>query len=70
MKNVNNNKGFSLVELIVIIAIMAIVTGGAVLSISMATGSEARKVFQKIDAELNEVKTESMTRYGEKFRAV
>lgn len=44
----NNNSGFSLVELIVVIAIMAVVTGVMVGSISSLTGRKVRKCADEI----------------------
>lgn len=61
----DNNKGFSLVELIVIMAIMAMSIGAVSLSVSLVTGSEAKKAFEKIEAQLDEVKTGSMSRFDE-----
>lgn len=65
VKLAKNNKGFSLVELIVVIAIMAIAVGAVSLSVSLLTGSEANKAFQKLEAVLDEVRTGSMTRFNE-----
>ncbi len=65
-----NNKGFSLVELIVIIAIMAILVGMGSLALSLLTGSEAKQAAEKIGAQLNEVKTGAMSRYSEDLNIV
>lgn len=65
-----NNKGFSLVELIVIMAIMVVAIGMASLSVSILTGSEAKQACEKISAQLNEVKTGSMARMDEDFNVV
>ena len=65
IKRKTNNRGFSLVELIVIIAIMALAGGAISLSVSLVVGSEAKKAVQKIEASLNEVKTGTMSRYSE-----
>lgn len=68
MKSVNktnNNKGFSLVELIVIIAIISIAAGTLALSVSLVVGSEAKKAVQKIEASLDSAKTGAMSRYSE-----
>lgn len=61
----DNNKGFSLVELIVIMAIMALSIGAVSLSVSLVTGSEAKKAFEKIEAQLDEAKTGAMSRFDE-----
>lgn len=61
----DNNKGFSLVELIVIIAIMAVAIGFAAWSLRLIFGSEARQCATKFSADLNEVKTSSMARYSQ-----
>lgn len=60
-----NNKGLSLVELIVVIAIMSIAVGSLTLSVSLMTGSEAKKAFQKIESVLDEARTGSMSRFNE-----
>lgn len=60
-----NNAGISLVELIVVLAIMSIVLGIMGVSISLLTGSAARGAYYKLDAMLNGAKTEAMSRYSE-----
>lgn len=61
----NNNKGFSLVELIVIMAIMAVSVGATGLSLKLLTGQEAKQCANKFSADLEETKTSSMARYGQ-----
>lgn len=60
-----NNNGFSLVELIVVIAIMSIAVGALSLSMSLVTGAEAKKAFSKIESVIDEARTGSMTRFNE-----
>lgn len=60
-----NNKGISFIELIVVIAIMAVMLGVAGYSLNLLLGVEARQATQKISAQLNETKTGSMSRYEE-----
>ncbi len=69
-EKVLNNRGFSLIELIVILAIMAIMVGMGSLAMSLLTGSEARQACDKISAQLNEAKTGSMSRYDEDLNIV
>ncbi len=66
----NDNKGFSLIELIVIIAIMVIMAGMGSLAMSLLTGSDAKQAAEKIGAQLNEAKTGSMTRFDEDLNIV
>ena len=60
-----DNRGLSLVELIVVMAIMAVMVGGSVLSISMLTGARARQAAKNMEAQLNDIKTGAMSRAGE-----
>lgn len=60
-----NNKGFSLVELIVIAAIMTVTVGAVSLSISLISGSEAKEAARKFNAQIDEARTGSMSRYDE-----
>lgn len=60
-----DNRGLSLVELIVVIAIMAIMIGVGILSISLLFGTQARGCAQKVSSMLNETKTGCLSRYNE-----
>lgn len=61
----SNNRGFSLVELIVVIAIMVIMIGFVSLSASMIFGTQAKECAQKVGARMDATKTGSMSRYNE-----
>ena len=62
-KRINNN-GYSLVELIVVIAIMAVVVGIMSFSVSMMFTRDANYVAVRIDDELTETRTLAMSRDG------
>ena len=65
-----NNRGYSLIELIVIVAIIALMVGMGSLAVSLLTGSDAKQACEKISAQLNEAKTGSMSRYDEDLNIV
>lgn len=69
-RTILDNRGFSLVELIVIVAIMVVMVGIVSLSMSLLTGSEAKQACEKISAQLNEAKTGSMSRYDEDMNII
>ncbi len=60
-----NNKGLSLVELIVVIAIMAVLIGIGTFSLSLLFGTQAKSCAQKVSAMLSETKTGCMSRFDE-----
>jgi len=60
-----NNKGFSLIELIVVIAIMSIMVGFLVVSLSTVFGTKARECAEKVSAKIDSVKTGSVSLYNE-----
>ncbi len=60
-----DNRGLSLVELIVVIAIMAIMVGLGVLSVNLIFGTQARTCAQKVSGMLNETKTGCLSRFDE-----
>ena len=55
------NKGFSLVELIVVIAIIAIVSGAATIGINYLALANSKKAIISIDTEISEVRLEDMS---------
>ena len=60
-----DNKGLSIVELIVVIAIMAALIGLLGMSLSALLGTEASQAARKTEAQLNDAKTGAMTRAAE-----
>lgn len=60
-----DNRGFSLVELIVVIAIMAVMIGVGILSLSLLLGTQARGCAQNVSGLLNETKTGCLSRFDE-----
>ncbi|MCQ2526112.1 MAG: prepilin-type N-terminal cleavage/methylation domain-containing protein [Lachnospiraceae bacterium] len=59
-KNQLNNKGFSLIELIVVIAIMMVLVGVASFGIGMLSGKNAQKACAKMMTNLERTRTISM----------
>ncbi len=64
-ENASDNKGLSIVELIVVIAIMAVLIGLLGMSLSLLFGTEASQAARKTEAQLNDAKTGAMTRAAE-----
>ncbi|MCR4936673.1 MAG: type II secretion system GspH family protein [Lachnospiraceae bacterium] len=56
------NKGFSLAEMLVVIAIMAILTGGAVASISIINNANVNKAAQTLDDAFSKARSNGMAR--------
>ncbi|MBQ0028088.1 MAG: prepilin-type N-terminal cleavage/methylation domain-containing protein [Lachnospiraceae bacterium] len=59
------NSGFSIIELITVIAIMAVMFGIGVYTFAMLSGAEAKQGARKTEACLNDIKTGAMSRAGE-----
>lgn len=64
---VRDNRGLSLVELIVVIAIMAVMLVAGGFTIAMLTGAEAKQAANKLSAQLNDAKTGAMSRAAEEL---
>ena len=62
-KELKNNSGYTLVELILVIAIILIMSGGAMLTVSAIRSSQATSSMQKFDDEIAalEMKTKSFS---------
>lgn len=60
-----DNRGLSLVELIVVMAIMMVLLGGGVVGLVLLTGAEAKQAAKKFDSELNDVKTGNLAKASE-----
>ena len=59
-----NNKGFSLIELIVIIAIMGVLVGGASLGISLVFSKDAMKCATRLNDSIYDARANSMYKTG------
>lgn len=55
-----NNKGYSLVEIIIVIAIMSILTGGVFFSINMVFGANAKTCANDIKSAISQCKVNAM----------
>jgi prepilin-type N-terminal cleavage/methylation domain-containing protein len=56
-----NNKGFSLVELVVVFSILLVLTGVVVLNFGVITNWQLNKSVQSIDDNLNKIKVMSLS---------
>lgn len=59
-----NNRGFSLIELIVVIAIMAVLTAFVTLSVSYLTGQKARECANNLSFALDSTRTSAIAKNG------
>lgn len=57
-----NNKGFSMIELIIVIAILGILTGMSTLSINYLKLANTRSAAKKIDSTLSKLKIDTMSK--------
>ncbi len=61
-KHISDNRGFSLVELIVVVAIMAILLGTMAVSITQISRFRAKECRNKMAATLNAIQTTSLSK--------
>ena len=59
-----DNKGFSLIELVVTVALMAVVTGFLAYSYSVVTGQEAKQCANNLSTTLDRAKNYALTKSG------
>ena len=64
MRKARNNKGISLVEILVVVAIMSLAVGGAGVGLSLAYSRDAEKCAKTIDAALENTRMLSMSQKG------
>lgn len=57
-----NNKAFTLIELIIVIAIMAILTTGVIIGIRSITSANTINAAERIDAAMSKLRLENMTK--------
>lgn len=62
MKNINNNKGFSLLELLIVMAVSAVVVGFASLSISTYYNAKVNDAAARMESMIRRARTESMSK--------
>lgn len=58
----HNNKGYSLVELIVVLAILAVMAGGMISVVGYLSGSKAKSAAYTIQSAINKARTEAMSK--------
>ncbi len=62
MQKANRNKGVSLVELVVVIAILGIISGGLIASVGIGKWANARGCAERMDSKLEQAKTMAMSK--------
>ena len=66
MKKLNNNKGMSLVELLVVICVIAILTGLMTVSMSIVNNANLSRAANTLSSALSTARAQSMARGSEK----
>ncbi|MBQ8598368.1 MAG: type II secretion system protein [Lachnospiraceae bacterium] len=64
MRKARNNKGISLVEILIVVAIMSLAVGGSGVGLSLAYSRDAEKCAKTIDAALENTRMLSMSQKG------
>lgn len=69
-KLMKNNKGMTLLELIVVLGISGVIMGIASFSLAMQPSSEAKKTVMSIDAMMTRTKTSSLAKEGDIYMQI
>lgn len=64
MNKKKKNRGFSLIEIIVTIAIMAVITAGAVSIYSLINSSKLKSMAGKVNDAISDVRSDTLTKEG------
>lgn len=67
MKRINDRRGFSLVELIITIAVMSILAGVTVGAVGYINSGKTKKASAKLNSKLTYIQTETMTKKGKSY---
>ena len=65
-----NNKGFSLLELLVVVAIIGIVSGLVLIGISVIASADSKKMSKALYSDINTLKTKTLTVSGDWYLIV
>ena len=69
-QKVNKNAGFSLVELIVVVTIIAIMVGGSFAGFSMLARGDSKKAVKNISSQITELRTNTLSVAGNWFAEI
>ena len=69
-QEVNKNAGFSLVELIVVVTIIAIMVGGSFAGFSMLARGDSKKAVKNISSQITELRTNTLSAAGTWFAEI
>lgn len=63
----NNNKGFSMIELLIVIAILSVAAAGSVLSMSIARNADVKKAAVQTEALMKGVRSNCMAKSAAEY---
>ncbi|SEV94472.1 prepilin-type N-terminal cleavage/methylation domain-containing protein [[Clostridium] fimetarium] len=69
-QKVNKNAGFSLVELIVVVTIIAIMVGGSFAGFAMLARGDSKKAVKNISSQITELRTNTLSVAGNWFAEI
>lgn len=62
-----NRNGFSLIEAVIVIALIGVLVGSSVSMIGYLRYANTKKVVEKVNSELNSLRLETMSQTGDKY---